>query len=54
MRLADGSGTGPSLWKGSFVCDTAGRHGFTVRVLPSHPDLGSFAEMGLVTWAKPA
>ncbi|MGH9104955.1 MAG: alpha-glucan family phosphorylase, partial [Acidimicrobiales bacterium] len=43
---------GPGLWEGSFVCDTAGRHGFTVRVVPSHPDLGNFAIMGSVAWAK--
>jgi starch phosphorylase len=54
MRLAGGHpGQGPTRWEGSFVCDTAGRHGFTVRVLPSHPDLANFAEMGLVSWAQP-
>ncbi|HTW10827.1 MAG TPA: alpha-glucan family phosphorylase [Acidimicrobiales bacterium] len=44
----------PSVWQGSFVCDTAGRHGFTVRAVPSHPDLTTFAEMGCIAWAKPA
>jgi len=44
---------GTSAWKGSFVCDTAGRHGFTVRVVPSHRDLPSFAETGCAAWAKP-
>ncbi|HTV11789.1 MAG TPA: alpha-glucan family phosphorylase [Acidimicrobiales bacterium] len=43
---------GTSTWGGSFVCDLAGRHGFTVRVVPSHSDLPSSAEMGLVAWAK--
>ena len=52
--------TGPSttadtgLWKGSFVCDVAGRHGFTVRVMPCHADLPVPAELGLVAWAKSA
>jgi starch phosphorylase len=44
----------PSVWQGSFVCDTAGRHGFTVRVMPAHADLSVPAEMGCVTWAKSA
>ena len=48
------AGAGPSVWQGSFVCDTAGRHGFTVRVMPAHADLSVPAEMGCVTWAKSA
>ena len=31
--------------------DRAGRYGFTVRVVPRHPDLTSFAELGCATWA---
>jgi starch phosphorylase len=52
--VGDGSGPGPTVWEGSFVCDTAGRHGFTVRVVPAHTDLVSFAETGCVSWAKSA
>ena len=29
----------------------AGRYGFTVRVVPDHPDLATPVELGLVTWA---
>lgn len=47
-----GQEEGSTLWEGSFVCDTAGRHGFTARVLPSHPDLPLPAEMGCVAWAR--
>jgi starch phosphorylase len=32
------------------TCDTAGRYGFTVRVVPAHPDLATFADTGVVTW----
>jgi starch phosphorylase len=46
------AGPGLSVWEGSFVCDTAGRHGFTVRVVPLHPDLVAPAEMGCAAWAK--
>jgi starch phosphorylase len=38
-------------YRGSFPCERAGRYGFTVRVVPHHPDLRDPAEMGCVTWA---
>ncbi|HSP03200.1 MAG TPA: alpha-glucan family phosphorylase [Acidimicrobiales bacterium] len=42
---------GQVRYRGSFACDTAGRYGFTVRVLPVHEDLAASAEMGRVAWA---
>jgi starch phosphorylase len=36
---------------GAFTCEQAGRYGFTVRVVPSHPDLISYAELDRVAWA---
>ncbi|HEY3144076.1 MAG TPA: alpha-glucan family phosphorylase [Acidimicrobiales bacterium] len=36
---------------GAFTCEQAGRYGFTVRVVPHHPDLVSPAELGLAAWA---
>ncbi|MGH9188456.1 MAG: alpha-glucan family phosphorylase [Acidimicrobiales bacterium] len=42
---------GLHAYVGSFTCEQAGRYGFTVRVVPSHPDLGSYAELGRVAWA---
>lgn len=44
--IADGDGQ--YHYKGAFTCATAGRYGFAVRVVPSHPDLGAPAELGLV------
>jgi len=38
-------------YEGTFTCERAGRYGFTVRVVPSHPHLSTFAEMGRVAWA---
>ena len=32
-------------------CARSGMHGYTVRVLPHHPDLGSPFRPGLITWA---
>ncbi len=42
---------GTHRYEGSFDCDRTGRYGFTVRVLPSHPQLGSPVELGRIAWA---
>ena len=36
---------------GSFTAEKPGRHGLTVRVVPSHPDLASKTELGVIAWA---
>jgi starch phosphorylase len=36
---------------GSLRTERAGRYGFTVRIVPRHPDLVSSAELGLAAWA---
>jgi starch phosphorylase len=46
-----GAGAGTFGFEGSFACGSAGRHGYTVRVVPAHPDLVTWAELGLVSWA---
>ena len=38
-------------YTGSFDCGRAGRYGFTVRVVPRHGDLTTFAELGCATGA---
>jgi glycogen phosphorylase len=48
------SGSGASRhhrYEGTFTCDRPGRYGFTVRVVPSHPDLLTWAELGRVAVA---
>ena len=42
---------GSHRYQGSFACEEAGRYGFTVRVVPSHPDLATPADLGCVAWA---
>jgi glycogen phosphorylase len=37
---------GSYRYEGTFECTRAGRYGFTVRVVPSHPDLVTYAELG--------
>jgi glycogen phosphorylase len=38
-------------YTGSLQTERAGRYGFTVRIVPRHPDLVSPAELGLAAWA---
>ena len=45
MRPLDGT-----HYAGALTCDSAGRYGYTVRIVPCHPDLGAFAELGCVAW----
>jgi starch phosphorylase len=51
LTLAGPGPEGTFRYTGSFTCGTAGRHGFTVRVVPAHPDLAQASEMGCVVWA---
>jgi len=43
----------PGEWtySASFVCHTAGRHGYMFRILPRHEDLAVPHDVGLVFWA---
>jgi glycogen phosphorylase len=53
-EAAPGGGSGDKnlhRYSGSFGCETAGRYGFSVRVVPRHDDLRTFAELGCVAWA---
>ena len=47
----DGVGSGVVRYEGGFRCERAGRYGFTVRVVPSHPGLTSPVELGSIAWA---
>ena len=42
---------GGNRYFASFDCARSGRYGFTVRVVPSHAHLGSWAEVGTLTSA---
>ncbi|MDQ3972913.1 MAG: hypothetical protein M3276_00955, partial [Actinomycetota bacterium] len=37
-------------YRGSFTCGAAGEYGLTVRVVPDHDDLQSWADTGCVAW----
>jgi starch phosphorylase len=51
MAPVGGEANEHSRYRGEFTCEQAGRYGFTVRVVPSHPDLASSAELGRIAWA---
>ena len=36
-------------YRAEFPCDAAGRYGFTVRVVPRHPNIASWADVGVLT-----
>ena len=38
-------------FEGAIPCERTGQQGFTVRVMPSHPDLAHRHDTGLITWA---
>jgi starch phosphorylase len=54
MRHVGASERGPGwhLFEADFVNSTTGRHGYTVRVVPSHPDVQNTMRMGMVAWAE--
>jgi starch phosphorylase len=48
------NGTPPAgtswVFSGAIPCRSSGQHGYAVRVLPRHGDLGNPFEPGLVSW----
>jgi len=50
MLLHEKLTDGKLLFKAEIPCLHTGHHGYSVRVLPNHPDLNNPHEMGLITW----
>ncbi len=52
MSVVSQTGGGEYLFEaGNVICGASGRHGYTVRVLPYHPDLTTPFLPGLILWA---
>ena len=51
MKLASSEPGNAFRFAGKIVCQTSGRFGYAVRVLPQHPDLNDPLDMRLVHWA---
>ncbi len=52
MSLAEHEGDGICVYQGTFHSDTTGLHGYALRILPYHPDLGNVHATGLVHWSN--
>ena len=51
MSCVQSDGDGSHLFIGAIPCRTSGLHGYALRILPCHEDLGSPYEPGLILWA---
>ena len=52
LELAEHDG-GTAAYVGAFEIDASGEYGMAARVVPSHRDLSSWSDTGLVVWADP-
>ncbi|MGD8818963.1 MAG: alpha-glucan family phosphorylase [Anaerolineae bacterium] len=48
--IAKSKGKGSYVFAGAISCRSSGRHGYALRILPYHEDLGNPFEMGLILW----
>jgi starch phosphorylase len=51
IKPEGGPQDGVYTYAGAIPCSTAGRHGFAVRVVPSHPDIENKHCVGLIRWS---
>ena len=51
MQCAKELGNGLFRFEGAIRCQQTGQQGFTIRVIPSHPDLAQKHETALIKWA---
>jgi starch phosphorylase len=54
MQPASHEGNGDFWFEAGASCARSGKHGFTVRLRPDHPDLTVPFLPGLISWAEPA
>jgi starch phosphorylase len=50
--IAQSKGNGTYIFAGAISCRTSGRHGYALRIVPQHEDLGNPFELGLVLWGE--
>ena len=48
--IAQSKGGGTYIFAGALSCKRSGLHGYALRILPQHEDLGNPFEMGLILW----
>jgi len=54
MHPEGSAGNGTHRYTGEVALERSGRHGFTIRVRPNHPDLSTPFVPGLIRWAEAA
>jgi len=50
MQRQDSAAGGMHRYAGVIPCEQSGLHGYTLRVVPHHPDLNNVMSTGLITW----
>ena len=50
MNVTNGGENGIHEFEGRIRCDSSGRCGFALRIVPNHPNLASPYELGLISW----
>ena len=50
MEHVEPQGNSTYIFQGAITCQSSGQHGYSVRVLPKHEDLGNPFIMNLITW----
>ena len=50
LKRQDAAGDGVHRYIGVIPCDQSGLQGYTIRVLPAHPDVHTPVATGLITW----
>jgi starch phosphorylase len=51
MAPVGGKKKGATQFTAALTCETSGRYGYTVRIMPTHPQLSDPFKMGLMHWA---
>ncbi|NOY57988.1 MAG: glycosyltransferase family 1 protein, partial [Calditrichaeota bacterium] len=52
MEIKNQDERGAYVFQANIPCKSTGKHGFSIRVLPHHPELPNPHEMGLIKWFK--
>ena len=52
MNCSASNGDGNYAFEGAISCRNSGLHGYSIRVLPRHPDLSNPHELGLILWTS--
>lgn len=52
MEMQQEANDGTCIYEGRIPCKQSGLHGYSIRVIPFHPDVPNPLRLGLITWAN--